>query len=463
MKKGKKKNRFICAILSVCVSLAMIPTFAFAEETAQPSEAGQSQSQEVQQPAEQNSGTQQAEQPAQEEEAAAGSSAKPKTAKEVTETNYTVKATRTGKLKYRWPGYVTSIRSGKTTSLTKTYTKATTFKITPYDGFSIYDVIVDGKSVGKVSSYTFEEGTTGSHTIYAKFRRTGVFILIDPGHAGYCNRGYYSYFYESERMWKEANYLRYYLDKYPGVVVGMTKKSLYDDPSVYGRGAMAKGYDLFISCHTNESTSKYSDYPLAIVSYAKARRAVAGPLGKDLAKTMKSTMKTRQSYQVWVKRQSDGRDWFGVIRGSGDVNVPGMILEHSFHSNPRACKWMHYNSNLKKLARNESKVIASHYGVSSTGQVTAPATPTGFNAVGKRYRKARVTWYQVAGASGYQLYRADSKYGKYKRIKTTSANSYYDYSLETTSYYKVRAYRNLTNGKRLYSSFTSPNCAKYFY
>ena len=47
-----------------------------------------------------------------------------------------------------------------------------TFTITANSGYHISDVLVDGASVGAVSSYTFEN-VTGDHTIEATFRRTG--------------------------------------------------------------------------------------------------------------------------------------------------------------------------------------------------------------------------------------------------------------------------------------------------
>ncbi|MGM9613969.1 MAG: S-layer homology domain-containing protein [Oscillospiraceae bacterium] len=55
--------------------------------------------------------------------------------------------------------------SGKTSVLNG---KSVTFKITPADSFQISDVLVDGKSVGKVTSYTFSN-VTGDHTISASF------------------------------------------------------------------------------------------------------------------------------------------------------------------------------------------------------------------------------------------------------------------------------------------------------
>ena len=47
-----------------------------------------------------------------------------------------------------------------------------TFTITANEGYVISDVLVDGKSVGAVSSYTFEK-VNGRHTIEAKFAPAG--------------------------------------------------------------------------------------------------------------------------------------------------------------------------------------------------------------------------------------------------------------------------------------------------
>lgn len=51
-----------------------------------------------------------------------------------------------------------------------------TFKITPNDGYEIAEVLVDGKNVGAVTSYTFENVTT-DHTISATFKKKAA---VDP-------------------------------------------------------------------------------------------------------------------------------------------------------------------------------------------------------------------------------------------------------------------------------------------
>lgn len=48
----------------------------------------------------------------------------------------------------------------------------TTFVITPDEGYEIADVLIDGKSAGLLSEYTFEK-VRKSHTIEASFRKTG--------------------------------------------------------------------------------------------------------------------------------------------------------------------------------------------------------------------------------------------------------------------------------------------------
>lgn len=45
-----------------------------------------------------------------------------------------------------------------------------TFKITPNDGYEVAEVLVDGKNIGAVTSYTFEKVTT-DHTISATFKK----------------------------------------------------------------------------------------------------------------------------------------------------------------------------------------------------------------------------------------------------------------------------------------------------
>lgn len=60
---------------------------------------------------------------------------------------------------------------------------------------------------------------------------------------------------------------------------------------------------------------------------------------------------------------------------------------------------------------------------------------------------AKLTWSKVSGAKAYEVYRATSKNGTYKKVGTTSKTSFSNTKLapKHTYYYKVRAYK--TKGK----------------
>jgi hypothetical protein len=84
-------------------------------------------------------------------------------------------------------------------------------------------------------------------------------------------------------------------------------------------------------------------------------------IGKKLADCIASVMGTAQKGKTATKKGNNG-DYYGVIRGAVAAGVPGIILEHSFHTNTKATKWLLDEANLDKLAKAEAEVIAKHYG-----------------------------------------------------------------------------------------------------
>lgn len=76
----------------------------------------------------------------------------------------------------------------------------------------------------------------------------------------------------------------------------------------------------------------------------------------------------------------------------------------------------------------------------------------------KKKRKAVITWKKVKNASGYQIYRATKKNGKFKKVKTVKGNGVVKYTNTKLKknkkyYYKVRAYRTV-KGKKVYGAFS---------
>lgn len=111
----------------------------------------------------------------------------------------------------------------------------------------------------------------------------------------------------------------------------------------------------------------------------------------------------------------------------------------------------------------KNKVISSLYSDYSTRVSAVPALGKAASLTGVpvSYNSIRITWTAVAGATRYELYRAISPNGTYKRLITTTKRSYTNGSLATGTkyYYKVKAYR-LVSGKKIYGNWSVPASAK---
>ena len=82
-------------------------------------------------------------------------------------------------------------------------------------------------------------------------------------------------------------------------------------------------------------------------------------------------------------------------------------------------------------------------------------TPTGMTSSGGA-GSITIKWKKVAGATGYQVYRATSATGKYKKLVTTKKKSYTNTSVSkgVKYFYKVRAYKK--KGGKKYGNYTAP-------
>lgn len=187
-------------------------------------------------------------------------------------------------------------------------------------------------------------------------------ICLDAGHYGKynqspCDKNYY----ESNMVWKLHLLLKKYLEEY-GVEVIVTRQNQETDRILYDRGAASAGCVLFLSLHSNavgNGINNSIDYPVAYC----AINGAADKIGLKLAQVIQGVMGTKQTARIEHRTGSNG-DYYGVIRGATVVGTPGLILEHSFHTNAAATAWLLLDSNLETLARAEAEAIALHYGFS---------------------------------------------------------------------------------------------------
>ncbi len=183
-------------------------------------------------------------------------------------------------------------------------------------------------------------------------------ICLDAGHYGKYNRSpVNSSYYESDMNWKLHLYLKSALEAY-GVEVVPTRLTQEKDLPLEARGRKAVNCDLFLSLHSNACGDENTDYPLSCCCIS----GKADTLGQKLADTVHTIMQTRQTGRIW-KRQGNSGDYYGVLRGAAKVGVPGILLEHSFHTNKHAADWLLKDANLKKLAQAEADTIAAYFDI----------------------------------------------------------------------------------------------------
>ena len=198
-------------------------------------------------------------------------------------------------------------------------------------------------------------------------------IMLDAGHHGshYNQSTVIPEYYESNFTWDFHLMLKEELEKY-GFVVGTTRKSKEKDLEVTRRGRRGKGYDLFISIHSNASGNPNKDR-VAIyhqVQTGDEHEMTSLAFAKHMAPIVNHAMECTGSPCVGCRpgdtdldRDGMPDDYYGVLRGASLVGCPAVIIEHSYHTNERATRWLMDKDNLEALANIEAEAIAEFFGV----------------------------------------------------------------------------------------------------
>ena len=186
-------------------------------------------------------------------------------------------------------------------------------------------------------------------------------ICLDAGHYGDYNRSpAIPEYHESRMNWKLQGFLKAALEAF-GFTVITTRSDPEADLPLESRGKASAGCDLFLSLHSNAAGSGIYEDVDYVVAYVMLDGST-DTLGKALAETVAQAMDTRQDPQVKTRRGQNG-EYYGVLRGAAAVGTPGIILEHSFHTNTRSTQWLMEETNLQALAQAEAAVIAAHFGL----------------------------------------------------------------------------------------------------
>ena len=196
----------------------------------------------------------------------------------------------------------------------------------------------------------------------------GVKICLDAGHYGKYNQSPANgKYYESDMVWKLHLFQKQFLEEY-GIEVITTRANQETDKGLYDRGALSAECNLFISDHSNavgNSINESVDYPVAYVLL----NGSSTDIGLKLAKEIQRVMGTSQDARTATRQGTNG-EYYGVLRGAAAVGTPGIILEHSFHTNSRITNWLLNDDNLKALAKAEAEIIAEYFGVKKSNSTS---------------------------------------------------------------------------------------------
>ena len=242
--------------------------------------------------------------------------------------------------------------------------------------------------------------------------RQNPIICLDAGHYAYynqspANRNYW----ESKAMWTLHLLLKGYLEGY-GIKVITTRSNQAEDLELTARGRKAAGCDLFLSLHSNAVGSCVNEN----VDYAVVYRLtddnttnvdeISNELAYILAPLIASTMGTKQAWAVKQRLSDNDRNYdgifndnyYGVLHGARTVGVPGLILEHSFHTNTRITNWLLDENNLDRLAKVEAEAIAKYFGM--IGKADVPDTKPTVAPTEEKYYRVRKSWDDVKSQIG---------------------------------------------------------------
>lgn len=185
-------------------------------------------------------------------------------------------------------------------------------------------------------------------------------VMLDPGHTKRYNKGAVSGYYEGTVMFEYAYMLGAKL-ALRGLQVGYTRGKVTENPSLVDRGKKAKGYDLFVSLHSNGSSSPAAT---GVSTFYSIKRDGDKPYAADWCKRLAALMGIRAR---GASTRKGGGDWdyYTVIQYAVKVGCPhAFIIEHGFHTNPAECAWLLEKENLEAMADLECDIICDILGVS---------------------------------------------------------------------------------------------------
>lgn len=193
--------------------------------------------------------------------------------------------------------------------------------------------------------------------------KSNFVLVLDPGHgAGAAHNRGGLLFNEGDQNYKFALEIQKAANKYQNVTTQITRKNINEDPSLRDRSKAGNNSDLYLSVHSNASSSSSTRGVEMYGSVDNKSQVFAEDLTKEISKMLSTPnrgVKYRDynSGRITSSKPSSGKDYYGVLRGNGSKEK--YIVETVFHTNYQDSKV--YLDKQQDLAETFMKVIARHY------------------------------------------------------------------------------------------------------
>lgn len=228
----------------------------------------------------------------------------------------------------------------------------------------------------------------------------------------------------------------------------------------------ACSYQIVMNYEASGEVKEPNDYisnatTLGLGSVAKGMIAdtsiVPALVGNDDKDFYKVLISSKGKYYVTVTGKFN--NWYDAIE-IDDYTSTGASRGNYYTLNKDENNTISRKSYLSTLPAGSHYFLAEGdtclYSLSVTKQLSKI---TGVKTKKAGKKKIKISWKAKGGATGYQVYRATSKHGKYKHITTVKNTSYVNKKLKKNKkyYYKVRAYRTVNGyaGKGVFSKTIS--------
>ena len=192
---------------------------------------------------------------------------------------------------------------------------------------------------------------------------------------------------------------------------------------------------------------------LSVCSSVEAAPRVSRP---EKVTGVKATVSGYNSVKIsWKKQEVSGYKIYRSTKKKSGYKLVKTTTETSWENKKLTAGKRYYykvkaynkSGNIKKSSLKYSSVVSA---------VPKVGAPSGVKVTKAGNRSLKISWKAGKYATGYQIYRATSKDGTYKKIASTKSTSYTNNKLTTgkTYYYKIRSYKKVGE-KYKYSSYSS--------